>query len=176
MGQYLGIVQLGTQLSSSHITKNAAGTPKFADAAPAYRIYGPLGIMANGTGSLQPLDPSPAGGAITGATNASPIVITSANHNLTTNTRVTIAGVLGNTAANGDWMVTIIDGNRFSLNSSTGNGAYTSGGTWNTTGVYAISYTPLGANGFQAGQNYTMLITWTMSGVVQADVHTFTVN
>ena len=175
MGQYLGLVQLGTQLSSSHITKNAAGTPKFADAAPTYRIYGPLGVMANGTGSLSKLDPSASGGPITGATNASPIVITSTGHNLTSNTRVSISGVLGNTAANGDWQITVIDANTFSLTGSTGNGVYTSGGVWNATGVYAIAYTPLGANGFQAGINYTMLVTWTMNGVVQADIYTFTV-
>lgn len=176
MGQYLGIVQLGTPLASSHITKNAAGTPKFADAAPTYRIYGPSGILGNASGSLGKKDPSASGGTITGASNATPIVITSAGHLLTNSTRVTIAGVLGNTAANGDWQITAIDANTFSLNGSVGNGAYTSGGTWNTTGLYAINYTPLGANGFASGLNYSILVTWTMAGVVQADVHTFSVD
>lgn len=69
-------------------------------------------------------------GSITGASNASPIVITSASHGLATGDIVTIVGVLGNTAANGTWTVTKIDANTFSLNSSTGNGAYTSAGTW----------------------------------------------
>ena len=55
--QYLGIVQLNTLLSSSHLTvipRNLVngGTPKFADAAPAYRIYGPQGILNNATGTL----------------------------------------------------------------------------------------------------------------------------
>jgi hypothetical protein len=56
-------------------------------------------------------------GAITGATNATPVV----------------AGVGGNTAANGTWTITRIDANSFSLTgpvAAVGNGAYTSGGTW----------------------------------------------
>jgi hypothetical protein len=66
---------------------------------------------------------------ITGATNASPIVITDAAHGYVTGQQVQVAGVGGNTAANGTWTITVIDGSHFSLNGSTGNGAYTSGGT-----------------------------------------------
>lgn len=66
---------------------------------------------------------------VTGASNASPIVITAANHNFGTGHRVVISGVNGNTAANGTWTVTSIDKNTFSLDGSTGNAAYTSGGT-----------------------------------------------
>lgn len=68
--------------------------------------------------------------AITGATQATPIVITSAGHGLTTNQGVVVSGVGGNTAANGTWIVTVIDANTFSLNASQGNAAYTSGGVW----------------------------------------------
>jgi len=67
--------------------------------------------------------------AITGATNASPIIITDTAHGYTTGEELTVAGVLGNTAANGSWGITVIDPNHFSLNWSTGTGAYTSGGT-----------------------------------------------
>jgi hypothetical protein len=70
--------------------------------------------------------------AITGASNAPPIVITANGHSFQTNDKVTIAGVLGNLAANSPpntpWVVTVIDANTFSLNGSGGNGAYTSGG------------------------------------------------
>src|SRR5262245_51009020 len=66
---------------------------------------------------------------ITGATNASPIVITSTAHGLSTGDRVTVASVGGNTNANGDWTVTRIDANTFSLDGSSGNATYTSGGT-----------------------------------------------
>lgn len=71
-------------------------------------------------------------GNISGATNATPIVITtSAPHGLDgVNQPVTIASVGGNTAANGDWEVTVLTSDTFSLNGSVGNGAYTSGGTF----------------------------------------------
>jgi hypothetical protein len=66
---------------------------------------------------------------ITGATNAAPIVLTIASHGYVTGDQVLVAGVLGNTAANGDWTITVLTANTFSLNGSIGNGAYTSGGT-----------------------------------------------
>lgn len=66
---------------------------------------------------------------ITGATNASPIQITIANHGLGTGETVVVASVGGNTAANGTWVITVTGNNTFTLNGSTGNGAYTSGGT-----------------------------------------------
>ena len=68
--------------------------------------------------------------AVTGATNASPIVVTSTGHSLNTGDAISISGVAGNTAANGTFTVTKVDANTFSLNGSTGNAAYTSGGTW----------------------------------------------
>ncbi len=67
---------------------------------------------------------------ITNATNASPIVITSNNHGLANGNVVRVAGVLGNTAANGDFTVTVVNNNQFSLNGSAGNGAYGGGGTF----------------------------------------------
>lgn len=69
------------------------------------------------------------GGKVTNATNAAPIVIsTSGNHNLTTGDQVTISGVAGNTAANGTFTATKVSATTFSLNTTTGNGAYTGGG------------------------------------------------
>lgn len=74
--------------------------------------------------------------AITDATNASPIVVTSTNHGLQTGMMVQVANVSGNTAANGVWRVTFISASQFSLSNSTGNGAYSSGGTWQrVTGI-----------------------------------------
>jgi hypothetical protein len=69
-------------------------------------------------------------GTITGAINAGPIVITSDNNGLVTGDSVTIGGVLGNTAADGTFTITYINANQFSLNGTTGNGAYSGGGTW----------------------------------------------
>lgn len=66
---------------------------------------------------------------VSGATNASPIVVTtSAAHGLRTGDKVDIFAVLGNTAANGTWIVTVLSSTTFSLNGSTGNAAYTTSG------------------------------------------------
>lgn len=65
---------------------------------------------------------------ITAATNASPISITATAHGFSSNDWVVISGVVGNTAANGVFQITVVDANTFTLNGSTGNGAYTSGG------------------------------------------------
>jgi hypothetical protein len=68
------------------------------------------------------------GQAITGATNATPIVITANAHGLANGDEVYISGVGGNTAANGTWIVANQTTNTFELTGSVGNGAYTSGG------------------------------------------------
>lgn len=68
--------------------------------------------------------------AITDATNASPIVVTSAGHDLVDGDRVVIEGVEGNTAANGEFVVENPTADTFELKGSTGNGAYTTGGDW----------------------------------------------
>ncbi len=67
-------------------------------------------------------------GNITAASNASPIVITNSSHGLLNGDLVEITGVLGNTAANGVFTVQNAATNTFELASSTGNGAYSSGG------------------------------------------------
>lgn len=66
---------------------------------------------------------------ITGATNASPIAITSTSHGYSTGDIVFITGVGGNTAPNDAlWQITVTDANTYTLNGSTGSGTYTSGG------------------------------------------------
>ncbi len=72
-------------------------------------------------------------GTVTGASNASPIVITTAStQQLQNGMQVTISGVTGNTAADGTFTVANRTGTTFELAGSTGNGAYTSGGAWNS--------------------------------------------
>jgi hypothetical protein len=64
------------------------------------------------------------------ASFAAPISIgTAAAHGLTTGAQVTIAGVQGNTAANGTFTITVTDATHFTLNGTSGNGNYTGGGT-----------------------------------------------
>lgn len=66
---------------------------------------------------------------ITNATNATPIVVTTLLvHGLSTGNTVKISNVLGNTAANASWVITVTSTTTFSLNASVGNGPYTSGG------------------------------------------------
>lgn len=170
MASYLGFVPLGSPLTSKVLMRNASLTPFDPTGSPSFRVYGPAGLMQNGTGSLTP----PANAAITGATNATPIVITSSGHGLNTGTRVTIASVVGNTAANGSWNITRINANTFSLDTSVGNGVYTSGGTWHVSGLYDFTLTPIGADGYVQGANYTVLVTAVVDGITKADTFNFT--
>ncbi len=66
---------------------------------------------------------------VTAATNAAPIQITTGtNHGFVTGDQVYVGGVNGNTAANGVWIITFVGATQFTLNGSTGNGAWTNGG------------------------------------------------
>lgn len=88
-------------------------------------------------------------GAITNATNAGPIVITSAAHGLNNGDTVLICRVKGNRAANGTWVVANKTANTFELQGSTGNGAYLSGGVWykGIPGATGLSVTTLTGQG-----------------------------
>ena len=68
--------------------------------------------------------------AVTQVVNRSFIDITSDNHGLKNGDRVRISGVLGNTAANGDFTVLLVSENVFRLSGAFSNGTYTSGGKW----------------------------------------------
>jgi hypothetical protein len=65
---------------------------------------------------------------ITGGTNATPIVATvGAGHGLKNGDRITIKGVTGLTAMNGDWTLTSVGATTATLEGSAGNGVF--GGT-----------------------------------------------
>jgi hypothetical protein len=72
------------------------------------------------------------------ASNASPIVLTVTSHGYATGDWVYVKDVLGNTAANGQFQIEKVDDNSFKLLGSTGNGAYTSGGT--VRRLYLLQY------------------------------------
>lgn len=165
---FLGFFTLGVAFTFAALFKNA-GVNAQSTTTPGFRVYGPAGLQTNGTGSLTAKDT----GTITGATNASPIVITCAAHGLTTGTLVTISGVLGNTAANGTFTATVVNANSFSLDGSTGNGAYTSGGTWTVTGLYSCSITPSQGNGYAQGGYYDVLVSGTIGGNIQSQLFRF---
>jgi ELWxxDGT repeat protein len=85
---------------------------------------------------------------VTNATNATPIVITTAAaHGLSTNNYVEIEGVVGNTAANGIFQITVTSTTSLSLDFTTGNGAYVSGGT----ATRVTSMNPRGSKGPEEG-------------------------
>ena len=92
-------------------------------------------------------------GAITGATNASPIGITSVGHGLSTGDYVAISGVVGNTSANGVWYIIVTGLNTFTLDGSAGDGSYASGGEWSLDWMQAdVLNTPAG---YSSGATYT---------------------
>lgn len=67
---------------------------------------------------------------VVGASNTSPITITLANPLIIgSGEQVTITDVVGNTAANGTWIVSVLDSTHLNLNGSTGNGNFVSNGT-----------------------------------------------
>jgi len=84
----------------------------------------------------------------------SPIqVTTTAPHALTTGQTVTISGVTGNTNANGTFTITVLNNTQFTLNGTTGNGAYAGGGTV-VTNCYIIDYRTMGATGYPPVEPY----------------------
>ena len=84
------------------------------------------GTYVNGTGTWF------SGVSGTTASPASPIEITTAGPNgLSSGETVFFIGMSGDTALNGGiFPVTVIDSTHFTVNSTTSNGTYTSGGTW----------------------------------------------
>jgi hypothetical protein len=86
-------------------------------------LFGSAGAAVTGSGS------------VTGATNASPIVITQTGHGKNTGDVARISAVGGNTAANGVWVIEKVTNDTYKLLGSTGNAAYTSGGTASFVGT-----------------------------------------
>lgn len=115
---------------------------------------------------------------ITGATNATPIVITSNSHGYSNGDRVVIFGVGGNTNANGVFKVANVTTNTFELTNQdtganiAGNAAYTSGGqAINVTVLDFIDDIPSGA---RIATATLTLIDPAIGGVLDANDVTFT--
>jgi hypothetical protein len=137
--QFVGFANLGLQ-GSSGLVSGSVANDEFTVAtggAGDYTTMGKASLDVTGTNqevmTVVGIELATAL-TITDATNASPIVITSASHGLLDGDMCTISGVTGNTAANGDWMADAVAANTFALldlagANSTGNGAYVSGGT-----------------------------------------------
>lgn len=92
-------------------------------------VYGPV----SGSGHWDPTDHVSFYQTVTGATNNTPVVITTVDpHHLSPGDKVDIDQVGGNMAANGTWTVANPTAKTFELLNSAGNGDYTGGGRWTT--------------------------------------------
>lgn len=132
---------VGMDPPATALTIGGAGSGNIVGAYLAFERYrDALGNVSN----LNPISAEYVAtgttGAITGATNASPISVTSAGHGLVTGAVVKIEGVGGNTSANNTWPITVVDANTFTLDDSHGTADYDGGGTW-TSGVASLTYT-----------------------------------
>src|SRR5438874_5879164 len=106
-------------------------------------------------------------GMIVGATQANPVVITTASpHGLTTGAHVAIDGVVGMTELNGFvYTITVLSPTTFRLNgeNGTGYGAYVSGGSWDVRGTIAaasqgnpVAITSASPHGLVSGDHVTI--------------------
>jgi len=150
------------------VTLDLAGVPANPDSSPTFRVYGQNAVVSSGNGTCTVFET----GTITGATNANPIVITSAGHGLTTGTAVRISGVGGNTAANGLHIITSAGANTFTIPVA-GNAGYTSGGTWVTAGLYKIPILGSMLSNLLEGSNYVAVVTWAESSVAKTKSFSF---
>ncbi len=105
--------------------------------------------------------------AISNATNASPIVVTDAANTFAINDWVVVAGVQGNTAANGLWQCSAVSGTTCTLSGSVGNGAYTAGGTIQSLGATA-TYTSAWYDVSQADRCFAQV--WSLAGAAGSTV------
>lgn len=89
-------------------------------------------------------------GATGNAVNPTVIQLNATTNKIRTGDNIHIAGMLGNTAANGDWAATYVDSTHISVPVA-GNGAYTSGGTLTEFGSFTQLY---GAHTVTMGDGY----------------------
>lgn len=123
-------LQSGQRVRISNVNGNTAANGVFKITvvdANTFRLDGSTGngvyVPGNGFGTWK-------ANVITAAANSSILVITSAGHGLKTGEEVRISGVLGNSAANGVFKVSVLTADTFSLIGAVGNGTYGGGGTW----------------------------------------------
>jgi hypothetical protein len=130
-----------------------------------------------GTVKAALLDVTAVGSAITGATNATPIVVTSTAHGLSNGDLVADFSVGGNTAANGVFRVANVAANTYELTDPdtganiAGSGAYTSGGRMLPLGTWQF-YSDLSAG--VVGTPVALTTKTYTKGVFDADDVTWT--
>ena len=58
---FAGFVTLGAVMNGAFVVKNSQESPVNADSLPVFKVYGPSGLMQNGTGIATVLDSSQTG-------------------------------------------------------------------------------------------------------------------
>jgi hypothetical protein len=98
---------------------------------------------------------------ISGATNATPIVLTvAANSGLKTGDRIAVSGITGNTGANGEWEIEVASATTVKLLGSVGNGTY--GGTPRCAQIFdRTPFTKGGSGVLAVGGNLVGTLTFT---------------
>ncbi|MGH8626451.1 MAG: hypothetical protein ACREYC_14675 [Gammaproteobacteria bacterium] len=117
--------------------------------------------------------------AITGATNATPIVITATSHGFSNGDIVYVDGVGGNLAANGVWKIANQATNTFELTrpdgtNAVGSASYTSGGVAVNMGPGAAGDNYDDFNGCAVGTDQTLASKTVAAGVLDAADPTWT--
>ncbi len=119
--------------------------------------------------------------AVTGATNATPIVLTATSHGFANGDVIVVGGVGGNTAANNVWIASAVATNTITLVSvldgttnSVGNSAYTSGGYVVCLGPSAAGDNWDDFDGALVGSLVTLTSPTVTQGVADAADPTFT--
>ncbi len=171
---YYGDVQLSETLYAFFQVVDANGTPIDADATPSVKVY-------DGNGLVQgPLTPTFAESvAITSVSNpnGTNCVVTSTAHGLQAGQRVTITGVVGHAlSVNSSFnVVSVVNGNSFTINLTGNNGAAGTGGSWHTSGFYKVQIDATTGNGYEAGIVYTAYASYLVSAAAKARIDTFNV-
>ncbi len=136
----------------------ASSTVIGPDIGNSPQIFGEADLIQNSTGTTVPSFD------VSGATNASPIVATTAtNHGVANGEWVVIEDVAGNTAANGFFEAASITDTTLALVGSTGNGTYTSGGILGEFFTIAGTWTDGDLSGFTSSSAGLLTYTATPS-------------
>lgn len=132
-------VQGATNLNGGFVV--ASVTPN------SFTIGGPVGNAAYTSGGTW--SSGSAQGSVTAATNnnAAIVITTTSTTGMDVGDEVTISGVLGNTAANGTFLIESLTATTFTLGSPVGQ-TYTSGGSWQTNTISATNITDASEQGF----------------------------
>lgn len=126
---------------------------RFQDRFGNWSDLSPISEACDGTGPASKM------GLVIGATNATPVVVTTNTaHGLTTGTKIRIYGVSGNTAANADSWVNVLTTTTFELYADSlgtipvaGNGTFSGVGYWASNPISNVS----GASGSMVRVTFT---------------------